>query len=201
MGEKTKLGLSAAFFAAGLYAVGFFGLTPLLLMAGYTLIMEESDFLKRAAVKSLTIVLAFEVVDLVVSLFSGVLSLISWIISLFGSFSFSGLVSFVESGASVLELVCVIVCILAAVKGKEAKLPVIDGFVDKIMGVVPSFTQPTPQPVQQPTNQQFAPQPPVYQQQASMGQPFPQAPVQPEQNAYGGYQVPNQEQPPQQPLY
>lgn len=200
MNEKTKLGLSAAFFAAGLYAVGFFGLTPLLLMAGYTLLMEESDFLKRAAVKSLTIVLAFEVVDLVVSLFSSVLGLISWIISLFGSFSFSGLINFVESGASILELACVIICILAAVKGKEAKLPVIDGFVDKIMGVVPSFNQPAPQPVQQPVNQQFAQQP-AYQQQTPMGQPFPQTPVQPEQNAYGGYQVPNQEQTPQQPLY
>lgn len=198
MNEKTKLGLSAAFFAAGLYAVGFFGLTPLLLMAGYTLLMEESDFLKRAAVKSLTIVLAFEVVDLVVSLFSNVLGLISWIISLFGSFSFSGLVNFVDSGASILELVCVIVCILAAVKGNEAKLPVIDGFVDKIMGVVPSFTQPAPQPqsTQQPMNNQFA------QQQPAQGvQPYPQTPVQPGY-AYGDYQAPNQEpQQPQQPLF
>ena len=205
MNEKTKLGLSVAFFAAGLYAVGFFGLTPLLLMAGYTLLMEDSEFLKRAAVKSITLVLAFEVIDLVVSLFSGVFSLISWIVSFFGSFSFSGLISFLNSGASVLELVCVIICILAAVKGKEAKIPVIDGFVDKIMGIVPTVSQPvSQQPVapQQPVNNQFVPQQPV-----QNNQPYPQTPTQPGYN-YGNYQAqsqqpvaPQQPQQPQQPLY
>ena len=50
---KTKLGISVGILAAATYLAALIGITPLLLVAGYILIVEENDFLKKTAVKAL----------------------------------------------------------------------------------------------------------------------------------------------------
>ncbi len=67
---KTKLGLPANVAAAVMYLVALFGggyLAPLVL-AGYILLFEDLNFVRRAAVKSIALLLAVSVINLVVYL-------------------------------------------------------------------------------------------------------------------------------------
>lgn len=67
---KTRLGLPANVVAAVMYLVALFGngyLAPLVL-AGYILLFEDLNFVRRAAVKSMAILLAVSVVSFVVYL-------------------------------------------------------------------------------------------------------------------------------------
>ena len=74
--EKTKLGLSVAVMGAVVYLTALFGgYTPLLLVAGYVLIAEESAQLKKNAVTAFLVMLAFSAVNFVVGLLPDILNL------------------------------------------------------------------------------------------------------------------------------
>ena len=75
--EKSKLGISLNLFAALLYFVGATGsgVIPVLIAAGYILIFEESEKLKRTAVKAFILIVFFSVLT----------SLTNWLSSVLGS--------------------------------------------------------------------------------------------------------------------
>ena len=57
--EKTKLGISVALLSALTFLSGYLGITVLVLLAGYILIREENVYLKKTAVGTVVLYLAF----------------------------------------------------------------------------------------------------------------------------------------------
>lgn len=57
--QKTKLGLSVGLVGAALYFLGLFSFIPAFLLAAYVLLMEENQWLKRAAVKMVAVLIGF----------------------------------------------------------------------------------------------------------------------------------------------
>jgi len=66
--QKTKLGISVGLFGAALYFMGLIGVIPLVLMAGYVLLFEESGWLKKAAIKAVGIVVIISILSALVGL-------------------------------------------------------------------------------------------------------------------------------------
>lgn len=54
--EKTKLGVSIGLLGAGIFAAALFGgYVATIVLAGYVLLMETNEWLRRAAVKALNL--------------------------------------------------------------------------------------------------------------------------------------------------
>lgn len=84
--EKTKLGLSVAIMSAIVYLTALFGgYTPLLLVAGYILIVEESIQLKKTAVTAFLILIAFSVVNFIIGLVPDIFSILVSFLDIFGN--------------------------------------------------------------------------------------------------------------------
>ena len=67
--KKSNIGISTNLFAALIYFTAFFsGWLGLLLVAGYTLLKEEDEWLKKTAVKALVLTAAFTVVPSIIGL-------------------------------------------------------------------------------------------------------------------------------------
>lgn len=81
--QKTKLGISVGLMGAGLYFFGLVSLIPGFLLAGYVLLMEDNEWLKKSAVKMLVIVLGFGLLNAGVGLIQDVFrvlnSILGWI--------------------------------------------------------------------------------------------------------------------------
>ena len=57
--QKTKLGISVGLLGAALYFLGLINTVALFLLAGYVLLFEENEWLRRAAVRAAVIVVGF----------------------------------------------------------------------------------------------------------------------------------------------
>lgn len=82
---KTRLGLPANIVAAVMYLVALFGggyLAPLVL-AGYILLFEDLNFVRRAAVKSIALLLAVSLINFVVYLIPSFVEMIQHMLWIF----------------------------------------------------------------------------------------------------------------------
>ncbi len=83
---KTRLGLPANVVAAVMYLVALFGggyLAPLVL-AGYILLFEDLNFVRRAAVKSIALLLAVSVINFIVYLIPSFVDMLQDLLWIFG---------------------------------------------------------------------------------------------------------------------
>lgn len=81
---KTKLGVSAGTMGALLYFTALFGgYVPLFIAAGYVLIKEENAFVRKAAYKSIILLLIFSAVSTLLSSFNEILSIIGNLLDTF----------------------------------------------------------------------------------------------------------------------
>ena len=79
--QKTKLGISVGLFGAALYFTGIINTVALIILAGYVLLMEDNEWLRKAAIKAVVIVLAFAVLNGCLGLIDDALGLVNSIIS------------------------------------------------------------------------------------------------------------------------
>ena len=132
--EKTKLGISVALFSALTFLCGYLGLTALVLVAGYILLREENAFLKKTAVSTIVLYLAFAALSICVGLLSNFFSLINFGSWMYGTVLYtitSGITSTLSNLVDIAEKVVYGLLALFALLGKEVKVPVIDKFVEK----------------------------------------------------------------------
>lgn len=81
--EKTKLGISVSLFAAIMFFSGTMNFVVAALIAGYVLLKEDDEWLKRSAVKMLVILVTFGVLSNCVGLIQYVFSVLTYIIRWF----------------------------------------------------------------------------------------------------------------------
>lgn len=136
--QKTKLGVSVAVVGAALYFFGYFsGYVATLLLAGYVLLMEENEWLKKTAVKAVATMVAFSLLSVLIGLIPNVFDLIQDICDLFGGdVNFIVIYRIQNLLNSVLRLVEIVVFLLLGLKALRqgtVKVPVVDNLVNKSM--------------------------------------------------------------------
>ena len=89
--EKTKLGISVELLGVIVFAAALFGgYFPLLLVAGYILLREENEWLRKSAVQAVTTSIVFSFLIYTVGLIPDALDWFGSLINIFGtSFYFS----------------------------------------------------------------------------------------------------------------
>ena len=78
--EKTKLGISVGIFGAAVYFMGIINYIPLVILAGYILLMEENKWLRKAAVKAVAIIMIAALVPALLGMLSYVFDFVNIII-------------------------------------------------------------------------------------------------------------------------
>lgn len=136
--EKTKLGISVGIAAAAIYFVAYFGgYVPAILMAGYVLIAEENQWLKRSAVKAVATLACFSALFAVIGLLPDALSWIGSLVDLFnGSFSYSvvsKILSVIIGALGIAKTVIFLMLGFKALTLSNVKVPFVDNFLNKYM--------------------------------------------------------------------
>ena len=133
--EKTRLGLSVSVASALCFLLCLFGgYTPALLFAGYVLLREENSGLKKTAVASVLIMVAFSAVNMIIGLLPDIINVLESLVVIFGGYLG---IHFVDSLANFLYNVLTLARIVVfaglaymAYKGKQVKLSFIDKLFD-----------------------------------------------------------------------
>lgn len=136
--QKTKLGISVGMLGAILYFMGLFsGYMVTLLLAGYVLLCEDNEWLKKAAVKVISIMLIFSFWIAVVGLVPGTISVIDSIVSIFGgnfNIAFvSNLVNAIVAVLNILEKLLLLGLGVKALNQGTIPVPVVDNLLNKYM--------------------------------------------------------------------
>lgn len=137
--QKTRLGISVGMLGAAIYLTGLFsGYLVAVLMAGYVLLFEENGWLKRSAVKAVSLMVFFSFITVLVNLIPNAMSCIGYIASMFGgSFHIgfiSNLVSAVTSAIDIIEKVLFLALGVKALNQGTIVVPVVDKMINKYMG-------------------------------------------------------------------
>ena len=136
--EKTKLGISAELLGVIVFAAALFGgYFPLLLAAGYILLREENEWLRKSAVQAVTTSILFSFLIYTVGLIPDALDWFGSLTNIFGtSFYFSvvnGIINAVTSALSIIREVLFLLMILKAFKQESIQVPVVDKIIEKYM--------------------------------------------------------------------
>lgn len=135
---KTKLGITIGLMGAALYAAALFGgYVPAILLAGYVLLMEENEWLKRTAVKAVALLAGFSFLVYVINVIPDVVGWVLSFINLFGTSLYlselNAIFSVLTSAVSIAKDLVFLFLIVKSLKLATVKVPVVDPLVDKNM--------------------------------------------------------------------
>ena len=136
--NKTKFGLSANAYAALVFAVGLLGITPVVLLAGAALIVEENEWLKRMSVKALAFVAIMKIFSVILLLLPDALGMIVDILLIADVdvsiiTSINSVFGVLNDGLLIFTNVMLILYAYQAYCGKYAKVLFVEGMVNKNM--------------------------------------------------------------------
>lgn len=134
--QKTKLGVTVALFGAAIYFISLFsGYVPVIILGGYVLLMEENVWLKKAAVKSVAVLIMFSLFTALLNLIPGAINFVDDIFNIFGGYFTIGVVSAIvnmlTSALSLLRTLLFILLGLKALNQGDISVPGIDKLVNK----------------------------------------------------------------------
>lgn len=137
--QKTRLGISVGMLGAVIYLTGLFsGYVVVVLLAGYVLLFEENGWLKRNAVKAVTLLVFFSFITTLINLIPNAMSCIGYIASMFGGNFYVGFISnLVSAVVSVIDIIEKLLFIGLGVKALNQgtiAVPVVDELISKYMG-------------------------------------------------------------------
>ncbi|BCN31435.1 hypothetical protein [Anaeromicropila herbilytica] len=75
--QKSKLGVTVGLVGAAVYFTGLISFIPLMLLAVYILFMEENEWLRKSAVKAVTIVVIYNLICVVFGLGDNIFDIIN----------------------------------------------------------------------------------------------------------------------------
>lgn len=134
---KTKLGISIALVGAAMYFLGAISFTPAVLLAGYVLIVEENEWVKRQAAKMVGVVVLFSLLSIAVGWIDDVVGVLNIIVRWFNSDVYlsvpANLTSLCRYIISIAKEVLLLVMGFRALGMKNVKLGLIDKPLDKFM--------------------------------------------------------------------
>ena len=133
---KTKIGVNVGVFGALIYFVALFGgYVPLLLLAGYVLLMEQNEWLKKTAIKAVAVLTVIYVWVNVVSLIPDMFSWLGSISSVFGgSFNFNKInqiISVISGALGLYKKGIFLLLGVTALHQSTIKVPGVDKMIEK----------------------------------------------------------------------
>lgn len=136
---KTKLGISTGLLGAALFLTGLFsGYTVLTLLAGYVLLFEQDEWLKKTAIKAFTVCIGFSVLSALVGFVPNAINLIDAVASVFNGTFYIGFVSNIVNLAQVIltvaEKVLLLLLAFKALKHSTVKINIVDRLIDEECG-------------------------------------------------------------------
>lgn len=135
---KTKLGVSVAMLAAVTYVFGLFGgYIALALLVGYILLCETDETVRRAAVKTVVICVAFDLISAVIGLVPNGINIIDSFLNIFGVsfpvYFITRIVTFINYVLALIEKLIFLVLVFVAWGDRNTRIPVLDDLIDKYM--------------------------------------------------------------------
>lgn len=136
--QKTKLGVSVGLLGAAVYfSAAFGGYVAMFLVAGYVLLFEENEWLKKAAVKAVALMIAVGVLNTAIGLIPDVLTWLSSFLSIFDTYISVGKVSsFFDSIIGAISIIRTVFFLILGVKALNQgtiNVPVVDNLINKYM--------------------------------------------------------------------
>lgn len=136
--QKTKLGISVGLLGAVTYFTGLFsGMLALVIIAGYVLINEENEWLKKTVVKAVVLSLLFSVASCAVGLIPNAISTVN---SVFGLINIDFTIPFINELISCVQIIIGFVekllflaLGLKALNQGTIEIPVVDDIINKNM--------------------------------------------------------------------
>jgi hypothetical protein len=134
--EKAKLGITVNLLAASIYFFGIISVVPMVILAGYVLLLESDGWLRKSAVKAVGVLVAFELLTAGVGLLRSALSflnvLLGWLPGIIALNFPLSLDSLLIVGLSILKVLALFCLGYAALTNKKmASAGPIDALVDK----------------------------------------------------------------------
>ena len=136
--QKTKLGISVGLLAAMVCGAALFsGYTVLILVAGYVLICEEDEWLKKTTIKAVLTWGLFSLAFTLIGLIPDVLAWVSTVLSVVGVSFYYGIVNNILNiftyALDVLRTVVFLLLGYKALSQKTLEIPVIDKILNKVL--------------------------------------------------------------------
>lgn len=134
---KSKLGISIALVGAAMYFLGAVSFIPAMLLAGYVLIAEQNEWLRRQAAKMLGVVIVFGLLSIAVGWLDDAASVLNIIVGWFDDDVYiripANLTSLCQYVISLAREIFLLVMGFMALGMKGVKLGVVDKQLDKYM--------------------------------------------------------------------
>jgi hypothetical protein len=135
--EKTKLGITVGLLGAAIFFLGLINLIALIIVAGYVLLFETNEWLKRSAVKAVAIVIGFALISVLISFGNDIFGFFNSFFDLaHSSFRFGyplKLNDFISTLASAVEKLIFLVLGIKALKQESISIEMIDKIVNRNM--------------------------------------------------------------------
>ena len=137
--QKTKLGISVGLLAAAVFfACLFGGFTVTVIMAGYILLFEENEWLKKSAVKGVALMFGISILSTLIHFIPDAIDFVDDIFNLFESYFtieiISKIIYIFDDIIFIAEKVLFILLGFKALKQGTINIPVIDPLINKYMG-------------------------------------------------------------------
>lgn len=124
---------------ADIYLTGLSsGYLVAVLLTGYVLLFEENGWLKRSAVKAVSLMVFFSFITVLINLIPNAMNCIGYVASMFGGSFYVGFISYlvsaVTSAIDIIEKLLFIGLGVKALNQGTIAVPVVDKLVSKYMG-------------------------------------------------------------------
>ena len=134
--QKSKLGLPAGLAAAIMYMTGVFGgYFPALLLAGFVLLYEEENFIRRAAVKTVILMFLFSILNFVIYLIPDIVGIFQNLLAIFKVYFATNFLDNISATfgqtLSLVETVLFLVLAVLALFGKSVDVKPLSNWADK----------------------------------------------------------------------
>ena len=138
--QKTRLGISVGLLGAAIYFMGLFsGYLLAVLLAGYVLLFEENSWLRKNAVKAMSVMAVFSLLITVLNLVPNAIGFINDVVSIFGGSFYvaflSNLISAAVAALNIIEKLLIIGLGVKALTQGTIAVPVVDNLINKYMGL------------------------------------------------------------------
>lgn len=135
--QKTKLGITIGMLSAVVYFTALIGgYIPLFLLAGYILLFEQNDWLKRVCYKAVALSMAFSIAVTVINLIPQAFSCLSSFLAIFnGHISYNVItliVSVITGVINIIEIILFLLLGFKAFKLQDVKVKKIDKFIEEL---------------------------------------------------------------------
>lgn len=134
--QKSKLGLPAGLAAAIMYMTGVLGgYFPALLLAGFVLLYEEENFIRRAAVKTVILMFLFSILNFVIYLIPDIVGIFQNLLAIFKVYFATNFLDNISATfgqtLSLVETVLFLVLAVLALFGKSVDVKPLSNWADK----------------------------------------------------------------------